>query len=419
MGANHVLVVRYAAAGIILVITVLTLMRYLQYNKARIAAMSAQMRELEKANRSLKVFMRELTHEIRTPLNAIYSIAQLKLMDAPDNPYNEQLHYACHNVLSIINNVQDRSKIEAGRPDEVIRELFDVRSWVQEVCSIYQYLAGARCVQLKVDIAPQLPAPMYEDKTCLTKIANNIIGNAIKFSPRNTVVTVSISQAGGQWQIAVKDQGAGISREKLVTLFDEFTRERINFAEGTGLGLNIAQKLAYLLQGNIQVFSEPGKGACFIICLPVQECKNIPPAAGHTGYTDDLIFSGRRLLLIEDDPMSRQYLQRYLQSRGFEVVAAEDGMEGLYRASCDSFDIIISDMGLPGIGGRELLAHLKANRYLSHIPVIITSADTDIRDEALQAGAAGCLIKPVDFKLLHKVLKAAILQAALAPETRA
>lgn len=413
------LVVHYSAIAVILFITVLTLMHYLQYNKLLVTAVKGQTRELENANRSLKVFMRELTHEIRTPLNAIYSIAQLKLMDAPDSATNEHLHYACHNVLSIINNVQDRSKMEAGKPDEIKREAFDVRSWIREVCNIYSYLARSKAVQIEVETGEQLPGLMYEDKTTLTKIANNIIGNAIKFSPKNTTVTVSMHQVNGQWHLAVADQGAGISREKLATLFDEFTRERINFAEGTGLGLNIAQKLAFQLQGHIQVFSEQGKGTMFIICLPVHECKEIIVADSHPEYIDNHIFQGRKVLLVEDDHMSQQYLHKYLHSKGFEVILAEDGMEGLYRATCDQFDIIISDIGLPRMEGRELLARLKANKYLAHVPVIITSADTAIKEDLLQAGAAGCLVKPVDFKQLHKVLKDTIIQAILAPEHRA
>ncbi len=211
------LVVHYSAIGVILFLTVLTLMHYIQHNKLLMAEVQDHTTELEKTNRSLQVFMRELTHEIRTPLNAIYSISQLKLMEGrPGNESitNEHLHFACHNVLSIINNVQDRSKMEAGKPDELKREAFNLRSWMHEVCNIYRYFANTKGVTIQVSIDERLPAVIFEDKTSLTKIANNIIGNAIKFTRKNTLVTVSIFRQEANWVIAVKDQGKGIPRKR-------------------------------------------------------------------------------------------------------------------------------------------------------------------------------------------------------------
>ncbi|KAA2238692.1 response regulator [Chitinophaga agrisoli] len=415
------LVVHYSAIGVILFLTVLTLMHYIQHNKLLVAEVQEHTGELEKANRSLRVFMRELTHEIRTPLNAIYSISQLKLMEArPGNESitNEHLHFACHNVLSIINNVQDRSKMEAGKPDELKREAFNLRSWMHEVCNIYRYFANTKGVTIQVSIDERLPAVIFEDKTSLTKIANNIIGNAIKFTRKHTVVTVSIFRQEASWMIAVKDQGKGIPPEKITTLFDEFTRERINFAEGTGLGLNIAKKLANHLQGDIRVNSEQGTGTTFIISLPLREYQSRLAENASTGK-ELSGFQGKKVLLVEDDLMSQQYLSRFLSAKGFQVAVAEDGLEGLYTASGDQFDVIISDMGLPRMGGRELLAHLKDNTYLQHIPVIITSADTAIKDDILKAGASSCLIKPVDFKVLHRVLQDLIHSRTLIPENRA
>ncbi len=414
------LAVHYSAIGMILFMTVLTLLHYIQHNTSLMDRIREDSGELEKANRSLKVFMRELTHEIRTPLNAIYSISQLKLIEGRSDKEritNQHLHFACHNVLSIINNVQDRSKMEAGQPDEIKRELFALRAWIQEVCNIYRYFADSKHVRILLETDDMLPAALFEDKTILTKIANNIIGNAIKFTRKNSVVTVAILQKGNSWQMAVSDQGAGISREKLDTLFDEFTRERVNFAEGTGLGLNIARKLTFLLQGSIAVNSIPGLGTTFVVTLPIQAYVGTVLERPRTENAADMPFSGKKVLLIEDDLMSRQYLSRFLSKNGFTVSLAEDGKEGLYLAGIEVFDIIISDMGLPGMDGRELLLQLKKEASLQQIPVVITSADTAVKDEVLRAGATGYLAKPVDFKLLHKLLKEIMLHTAMTPET--
>jgi len=402
------LVVHYSAIGVILFLTVLTLLHYMQHNTSLVNKVKAHTRELEKANRSLKVFLRELTHEIRTPLNAIYSISQLKLMEGKadvERTTDQHLHFACHHVLSIINNVQDKSKIEAGHPDEIKREGFPVREWIQEIAHVYQYFADTRQVRISVKTAEDLPAVIWEDKTSLTKITNNIIGNAIKFTKKNTTVAVCLQKQDTLWQISVKDQGAGISRERLPTLFEEFTRERINFAEGTGLGLHIARKLAHLLQGDIQVSSLPGQGATFTISLPLRTLESNTLAAAGQDAAGQGSFKDKKVLLVEDDLMSRQYLHRFLAGSGFTVALAESGQEGLHRAGQTAFDVIISDMGLPGMDGRELLTHLKGHRFLQRIPVIITSADTAVREEVLKAGASGCLIKPVDFKLLRALLK--------------
>ncbi|GAA0557277.1 ATP-binding response regulator [Chitinophaga japonensis] len=411
------LVVHYSAIGVILFLTVLTLLHYMQHNTSLVNKVKAHTQELEKANRSLKVFLRELTHEIRTPLNAIYSISQLKLIEAKTDTEritDQHLHFACHHVLSIINNVQDKSKIEAGHPDDIKRESIDPREWIQEIAHIYRYFADTREVRIRVETAENLPAVIWEDKTILTKITSNIIGNAIKFTKKNTTVTVRVQQQDTLWHISVKDQGAGISQDRMPALFDEFTRERINFAEGTGLGLHIARKLANLLQGDIQVSSLPGQGATFTISLPLHTPEGDALTATGQDTADHVSFRDKKVLLVEDDPMSRQYLHRYLAGIGFTVALAESGQEGLYRAGCVPYDVIISDIGLPGMDGKALLTQLKSSPFLRHIPVIITSADTAVREDVLQAGASGCLIKPVDFKLLCGLLKRLLPDAASA-----
>ncbi|NSL86135.1 hybrid sensor histidine kinase/response regulator [Chitinophaga solisilvae] len=366
---------------------------------------------LQNAVIAKNIFVRELTHELRTPLNAIYSIAQLKLLAKTKNSIekkiDEDLFIACRNLQSLINNTQDKCKLDTGNFDEVKKESILTYSWINNIVNIYQYFANERRVKIQLEIEQDFPMAILEDSIKLTKIVNNILVNAIKFTRANTVIHTRIYRNNGsQWCIAVRDQGEGIPADKISTIFKEFTRTTINFAEGSGLGLNITHQLVKILCGTIEVYSQEGEGTEFVVSLPLVEYKGQIQSTSVQLKDNTLIsFEGKKVLLVDDDDMTKRYLSLLLSKRGFSIMHAENGHEALIKAQ-DRPDIIILDMSLPGKSGQDVLQELKASPTLKDIPVIVASADTDETnmEEIMLDGACSYMVKPIDFPILIDIM---------------
>ncbi|RBL90207.1 ATP-binding response regulator [Chitinophaga flava] len=375
---------------------------------------------LEKAVTAKNIYVRELTHELRTPLNAIYSIAQLKLLSGKDKGQSEKkidedLFIACRNLQSLINNTQDKCKLETGNFDEVKKESILLFSWITNIVNIYQYFANEKRVKIELEVQPNFPSAILEDSIKLTKIVNNILVNAIKFTRSNTSIFLRIYRDDTHWYVAVKDQGAGISPDRISTLFKEFTRTTINFAEGSGLGLNITNHLVKILGGTIQVRSIMEEGTEFVVTLPLVPFTGEVKSATIELRENNLIsFEGKKILVVEDDIMTQRYLSLLLSKRGFSIMHADNGPEAINKAF-NQPDIIILDMSLPGKSGKDVLIELKSNPTLKNIPVIAASADTDETNiqEILLEGACDYMIKPIDFNILIDVLVKNLLTGAI------
>ncbi|SKA38415.1 Signal transduction histidine kinase [Chitinophaga eiseniae] len=375
---------------------------------------------LEKAVTAKNIYVRELTHELRTPLNAIYSIAQLKLLSGKEKSRSEKkvdedLFIACRNLQTLINNTQDKCKLDAGNFDEIKKEHVLLYSWITNIVNIYQYFANEKRVKIELEVQESFPDAIVEDSIKLTKIVNNILVNAIKFTRSNTAILLRIYRDDTHWYIAVKDQGAGISPDRMATLFKEFTRTTINFAEGSGLGLNITHHLVRILGGTIKVHSEIDEGTEFVVSLPlVPFAGEIKSATIDIKENNLISFEGKKILVVEDDIMTQRYLSLLLSKRGFSIMHADNGQEALLKAH-NHPDAIILDMSLPGKSGKDVLKELKANPALRHIPVIAASADTDETniDEIMLEGASAYMIKPIDFHILIDVLVKNLLTGAI------
>lgn len=401
----------YSSIIIVLALTVIPLVYYTSNNSKLIRKITQHNEELEQSNRSKEIFIREITHEIRTPLNALFSSCQLRKIEdstrGSDQDINDQQYHACKMVLDIVNNVQDQHKLDHGTFEEANREIFHLNEWLVNIRNIYSYSARLKDTDIILEVDEALQPWICQDRVLLTKIVNNLLGNAIKFTHRNTSIYLrAAKQDEGTLAISVTDEGPGIPADRIHTIFDEFTRTSVNLVEGTGLGLNIAKRLALLLQGDIAVKSDWRNGTTFTVTLPLREAgkqpgENIPVSSGYH------LYEGRTALIIEDNPMSLLALSRYLQYSGFSVVTAEDGEEGLLQAKLKLPDIIITDLGLPKLDGIRLTACIRKDVLLSHIPIIILSADSDsqLKQEALEAGADEVVVKPFEFPALNIIIK--------------
>jgi signal transduction histidine kinase/ActR/RegA family two-component response regulator len=428
------IIIHYSAILVIVSLNILIIMFYVKHNDELLTAQKehsenlekqVQFRtgELEKANNYKSVFLRETNHEIRVPLNAIYSISQLLLMDAKNNndtAYIKQAEHLCaasHHALDVINNVLELSRIEAGKLHEVHNEAFAIRSLLDNIVDTGQYIAKTKGVRIVLNYNKRkLPILLVTDKVKLTQIINNLLFNAVKFTADNSTIILSATVENDTCSIRVKDQGEGISEDKIAPIFDPFITGWNSFSGGTGLGLHIARHLATLLGGGISVESVVGKGTEFSFTFPLQACA-VPAAQDEVPETrtDNAVYTGVKVLVIEDDDMSRIYLTQYLRRLGCELESCGTGADTIELLHHYTPDIILADRHLPDMEAGEILAYVRSTPMLSRVPVIVISGDVFEEDRiaTIEAGATAYLIKPVDFKLLNVALRQCLNSPAL------
>ncbi|WP_343669909.1 ATP-binding protein [Chitinophaga sp.] len=377
------------------------------------ADLEALTARLARATDAKTVFVRETSHEIRTPLNAIFGISQLLQLKvaqdrnlAPIRLLADHLYAASFNTREIINNVLEFSRIEAGKADTAQNSSLDIREWLDNVVNIHQYIAGVKMVRIRYNISEDVPEFLLFDKLLLTKMLNNLLSNAIKFTATESSVTIHIFPKGGRLYITVTDQGEGISEDRQATIFEAFVSERNIFLEGTGLGLHITRHLAAAMGGTIEVKSQKDIGTTFTVCLPLESAEMLPGKDLKQWPERMLNLNAASILIIEDDKMSQMVLSRFLCSLGSRVMLASDGVEGMLLGRASKPDIIILDAHIPGMSGKDTLAHIREDDVLKNVPVIIASGDAfnEASEEMINAGANEYLVKPIEFKALHATL---------------
>ncbi|WP_338662153.1 response regulator [Pararoseomonas sp. SCSIO 73927] len=375
----------------------------------------------EDANRAKSTFIANMSHELRTPLSAVIGYSEMLEEEAADIEGGEvltkdlqKIGANARHLLSLINDVLDLSKIEAGRMETHV-EAFEVGTLVSETVATVQALLERKGNALEVRVPEELqgePGTMRSDQVKLRQCLINLLSNASKFT-ENGRVTLS-AEAGrdamGRREIAfrVADTGIGMSPEQLAKLFRRFTQADSSTTRrfgGTGLGLAITRAFCTLLGGDIKVESEEGKGTTFTIRVPMDMRETGPePSAEQAmpGVPEDAGGAGL-VLVVDDDPASRELLSRFVVRDGFAVRCAHDGEEGLRMARQLRPTAILLDVMMPRMDGWSVLTALKADPELAEIPVVMVSI---VQEKALAVslGAADYLIKPVQWHRLRGVL---------------
>jgi signal transduction histidine kinase/CheY-like chemotaxis protein len=395
----------YLAIAGVLFLNVMVITFYVKYN-------DRYRTRMQNANLSKSIFIRESSHEIRNPLNSIFGISQLLMEANPAEPIGnykriiEHQFAACDQVVQVINNIMELSKIEAGKLDDIEMAPFQVRSWISNIISIHQYLANVKETKIMLQIDDNMWPEIVSDKTKLTQIVNNLVMNAIKFTAPHTTITLHLFAENTQWKLQVSDEGEGIPPEKLALIFEPFVSENSPLFRGTGLGLPITKRLTHLLGGTITLVSQEGRGTTFELTFPKVVTKAPKTPASKEIVLNDC--SHLKILIVEDDKQNQLMLTTFLTRIGVkQLLLAENGEDGLELVQKETPDVVILDNGLPGsISGKALLEEIKKDPRLKHIPVIIASGDpfNEARDEMLAAGAHTYLVKPVRLKLLHEAL---------------
>jgi signal transduction histidine kinase/CheY-like chemotaxis protein len=369
--------------------------------------------EAEAATRAKSQFLAGMSHELRTPLNAIIGYSEMLHEEAEDLeqeaflPDLEKIQDAGRHLLSLINNVLDLSKIEAGKMD-VLVEKFDVADLVAEVQAVIQPLMAKNANTLVVEAAPELGV-MRSDQTKLRQNLFNLLSNAAKFT-RQGQITLSarrLTRDDGDWlEFKVSDTGIGMTEAQLGKLFQAFAQAEASTSRdygGTGLGLAITRQFCKMLGGDVAVESTPGAGSAFTIMLPAA-CPDATAEAAETASRPSPAGATRgTVLIIDDDHATHDLLERDLSDQGYKVLHALSGRAGLKVAKAARPDLITLDIIMPDLDGWSVLKALKDDPELREIPVVLATIMAD-RDMGFALGAADFVTKPFERDLLMQAV---------------
>jgi signal transduction histidine kinase/DNA-binding response OmpR family regulator/HAMP domain-containing protein len=378
----------------------------------------AKSEELELAGRHKSQFLANMSHELRTPMNAIIGVSELLLEDARDLGREEEVEpltrilRAARHLLTLINDILDLSKIEAGKMELHI-EPCAIAVLVEDVAGTVRPLAEANGNRLEIECGADV-GTIRVDATRVRQALLNLSSNAVKFTEQGRVTIAadrSSTPTGDVVTLRVSDTGIGMTPEQMARLFQDFTQADASTTRkygGTGLGLAISRRFCRMMGGDITVESEPGRGSSFTIHLPVISEADPGPgeAAGEAKAPGPrtMDHAARRVLVIDDDPTVRDLMAQFLEREGFNVVTAASGVEGLARARESRPAAITLDVIMPDLDGWTVLAALKGDPATADIPVVVVTI-IDEKQRGYALGASEYMVKPVDRDRLTQALR--------------
>ena len=419
-GNPDILVSGILFGGSIFVAVILRMIRRTASRIQENEQLEARLTAAEKANEAKSFFLSNMSHDIRTPLNAILGYTMIAQKEGQTREeelqYLRKIDVAGHQLLSIVNDVLEMSRIESGKL-ELEPECINIEKNIREAAELMNGQMEAKDIKYKVMCDVEQPCVLC-DGNHLDRVIMNLLSNACKFTPEGGEVILSLKQTendpeSGRFEIRVKDNGIGMSAEFAKNVFQPFERERtstVGKTQGTGLGMAITKKIVDMMEGDIQLITEKGKGSEFIVTL------DLPYAAEQRSMTNSGCPCAEnktiRLLLAEDNSINREIATLILTDMGFLIETAEDGdiaVKKLVSQEPGYYQGILMDIQMPVMDGYEAAKTIRElpNEQLANIPIIAMTANAFKEDEeaAREAGMQGHIAKPIDMDALQKTLK--------------
>jgi signal transduction histidine kinase len=387
--------------------------RMAQERQIAVDALRAAKDAAEDASRSKSEFLANMSHEIRTPLNGVLSMLQLLESSRPSAEQREYVETAIRStnrLTRLLSDILDLSRIESNKL-VIQEESFAVADVRQSILDIFEGPAREKGVRLEMRVDPRIPAHLFGDEARLRQILFNLVGNAVKFTPKGQVAVdfVLVSAAGEstcQIRFTVQDSGVGIPSERLKDIFEPFIQvdgSCVRTHQGAGLGLAIVRRLVDLMHGQLQIESTQGEGTVVGVTLPFAIGSVTHARPQRSGVERDL--GGRRFLLVEDDSVNRMAMERILGKLGCEVISAGNGLEAVEVLKRKKVDLVFMDVQMPVMDGMEATRIIREELGLD-VPIVAMTAYAMAgdRERFLKGGMDSYISKPVDMARLKETV---------------
>ncbi len=383
-------------------------------------ALTQALAAAKQANKAKTTFLNSMSHDIRTPMNAIIGFTALAQTHLDDHArvadYLSKISTSSDHLLSLINSILDMSRIESGtvKLDEKAVNITDL---LHDLRMMIQSLVDSKNLNLLIDTQDVVHEDVLTDKLRLNQVLLNIVGNAIKFTQPGGDIMIRLIEKPcslkhyATYEFSVKDNGIGMTKEFVGHIFDMFSREyssTVSGIQGTGLGMAIAKNIVDMMGGDMRVESEEGKGSLFTVTLNL--ClANEPVKEDEKKRNYD--YSGKRVLLVEDNELNREIATSILEETGMSVDSVEDGdiaVAAISKEPADKYDLILMDVQMPRMDGYTATREIRtlADSKKANIPIVAVTANVfeEDRKKAIEAGMNGHIIKPISIEEIAKVL---------------
>ena len=385
--------------------------------KVEEALISAKQKAEELANQKQQ-FLSAMSHEIRTPLNAVIGYTHLLLDENPSTKQIDKLkslQFSADNLLSLVNDILDHSKIESGKI-EFAKTTFKLRERLVGIREMFDIKAKKKHLDLILEIDQKIPERVIGDPVRLNQILINLVGNSIKFTNRGQIsIIVRLKELHSDYveiDFSVKDTGIGISEEKQKMIFDTFVQANskiLNEYGGTGLGLSISKNLVEFQGGKIGVKSTVGKGSEFSFSLKFGTLDKVESKKITKNNVSEKPLENAKILLVEDNLINQKIACQFLNRWGAEVVIAVDGQKGYETIQKEKFDLVLMDLQMPLMDGYESTRAIRSleDDYYKTVPIITLTADAfvEVKERTFEAGMNDYVTKPINPVEFLRILK--------------